>query len=111
MSDYIDTRQAPNAHDTALAVLRPEIYTEVHDWLREMNPGLYHQNPGFRIALGKLAKRRDEVTAAPSAGMLDHATAAYYRDAAATLERLGGVHEKSARLLRSIAIDLDGGDQ
>lgn len=111
MSDYIETRPAPNAHDTAMAVYRPEIYTEVHDWLREMNPVLYHQNAGFRIALGKLAARRDEVAKAPSAGLLDSVTAAFYRDAAATLERVGGVHDASARLLRSLAIDLDGGDQ
>lgn len=110
MSDrqHIDSppRRDQNPHDVAMAVLRPEIYTEAADWLRETNPGLTAQNAGFNVALDKLAARaKDAKAQAP--GLLDHVTAAYYRQAADSLENAG--HYGSARLLRHVADDLDGG--
>lgn len=113
MSDrtYIDTetRSTPNPHDTAMAVLRPEIYGEAAAWLREFHPDHYAHNPGFRDAVKHLESRRDEVASAPGAGLLDHVTAAYYRKAADSLENAG--HYGSATLLRHVADDFDGRDQ
>lgn len=107
MSDYISTRPAPTAHDTAMAVFRPAVYTEAVDWLREFHPDHYAHNPGFRDAVAHLESRRDAVAKAPGAGVLDQVTAAYYLQAAADLRRTG-VHEAAARLLESYAGDLNG---
>lgn len=101
------TRPAPNPHDTAMAVFRPEVYSEAADWLEQTNPGLARQNPGFKVALDKLRARQKETAAALGAGMLDHASAAYYRQAADSLENAG--HYGSATLLRHVADDFDGG--
>ena len=112
MSDRIttdtSTRSAPNPHDVALAVFRSAVYTEAVDWLREFHPDHYAQNPGFRDAVNHLQARRDEVAEAPSAGCLDHVTAAYYRKAADSLENAG--HYGSATLLRHVADDYDGAE-
>jgi hypothetical protein len=107
MSDYIDT--TPNAHDTALAVLRPELYGEAASWLEAHCPadmGVFE--PGFRDAVAYLRLRQEETAAAPGAGSLDHITAAYYREAARSLRGVDG-HEHSARLLEHVADDLGGG--
>lgn len=104
------TRPVPNPHDVAMAVFRPEVYGEAVDWLEQMNPARLKADAGFRVAVGKLRARQHETAAAPAAGMLDHATAAYYRQAAASLRTVDG-HEHSARLLEHVADDLDGGDQ
>lgn len=101
------TRPAPNPHDVAMAVFRPEIYGEAADWLEQTNPGLARQNPGFKVALDKLRARRSETAKAPGAGLLDHATAAYYRKAADSLDN-AGLHA-AATLLRHVADDYDGG--
>ncbi|MEU5155601.1 hypothetical protein [Glycomyces sp. NPDC021274] len=99
------TRPAPNPHDTALAVFRPEVYSEAVDYLSAFDSDL--DGLTAEDAIARLRARRDEVAAAPGAGMLDHATAAYYRQAAASLRNAG--HEHSARLLEHVADDLDGG--
>lgn len=113
MSDRIttdtETRPAPNPHDVALAVLRPQIYGEAHDLLREMNPGLLSRDTGFRIALVQLAALQKETTKVPSAGMLDHASAAYARFFADRLDATG--YAGAAQLLRHVADDFDGGAQ
>jgi hypothetical protein len=90
-----------------MAVLRPEIYTEAVDWLIEMHPDHYGYNPGFREAVRKLQSRQAEVAAAPSAGCLDHATAAYARTFADRLRQEG--YAGAARLLDVLADDYDGG--
>jgi hypothetical protein len=109
MSDYISLHPAPNAHDTALAVFRPVLYGEAVDWLEAHCPedlGVFE--PGFREAGAYLRLRQAEAAKAPGAGSLDHITAAYYRQAAASLRGVDG-HEHSARLLEHVADDLDGG--
>ena len=103
------TRPAPNPHDVAKAVLRPAIYAEAFDWLKETNPGLYLHDHGFRIALDKLMELVLQAQDAPSADLLDHATAAYTRKNAESLENAG--HYGSATLLRHVADDYDGGLQ
>lgn len=105
MSDYIDTRRASNAHDTAMAVFRSEVYTEAVAYLSASGSDLDGLTADDAIAL--LRARQAEVAAAPGAGMLDHATAAYYREAAASLRNAG--HDHAARLLEHFADDLDGG--
>jgi hypothetical protein len=99
-------RPLPNPHDTAKAVFRPMVLEEAIDWLRETNPGLFNQNAGFRVALDKLAALVEQTSAVPSARLLDHATAAYYRQAAASLDNAG--HYGTATLLRHVADDYDG---
>lgn len=103
-----ESRPAPNPHDVALAVLRSAVYTEALDWLREFHPDHYAHNPGFRDAVNRLQARRDEVAEAPSAGCLDHVTAAYYRTAADSLENADQL--KAATLLRHVADDYDGAE-
>jgi hypothetical protein len=111
MSDHYatetETRPAPNPHDVAMAVFRPEIYGEAADWLEQTNPGLTKQNPGFKVALDKLRARQKETAAAPGAGMLDHASAAYARHFADRIEATG--YTGAATLLRHVADDFDGG--
>lgn len=101
------SRRAPNPHDTAKAVFRPDVYTELHDWLRETHPGLTEHDAGFRTALDGIKERALAAAEAPSARLLDHATAAYYRQAADSLDNAG--HYGAATLLRHVADDYDGG--
>lgn len=101
------TRRTPNPHDVAKAVFRPDVYTELHDWLRETNPGLAEHDAGFRTALDGIKERALTAAAAPSARLLDHATAAYFRQAADSLDNAG--HYGAGTLLRHVADDYDGG--
>jgi hypothetical protein len=103
------TRPAANPHDVAMAVFRPDLYTEAIDWLTEMHPDHYAYNAGFREAVRKLQKRQKEVAAAPSAGALDHATAAYARMFRDKLQQEG--YTGAAALLDHLADDYDGGVQ
>jgi len=96
-----------NPHDVAKAVLRPDVYTELHDWLRETHPG-FADDSGFRAALDGIKGRALAAAEAPSARLLDHITAAYYRQAADSLERAG--YSGAATLLRHVADDLDSPD-
>lgn len=101
------TRPAPNPHDTAMAVFRPDLYTEAIDWLTEMHPDHYAYNAGFRDAVSHLKRRQAEVAAAPSAGILDHATAAYARLFRGKLLQEG--YAGAAQVLGDLADDYDGG--
>lgn len=102
-----ETRTTPNPHDVAMAVLRTEVYAEAVDWLRETSPDLYRNDRGFRIAVDRLVERAEHTADAPSAGMLDHASAAYARFFADRLVATG--YAGAAQLLRSVADDFDGG--
>jgi hypothetical protein len=101
------TRPAPNPHDTAMAVFRPDLYTEAIDWLTEMHPDNFAYNAGFRHAVRKLQARQAEVAAVPGAGQLDHATAAYARLFRDKLLQEG--YAGAAKLLDHLADDYDGG--
>jgi hypothetical protein len=101
------TRPAPNPHDTAMAVFRPEIYAEAADWLEQFDPNAAKSDLMYSAAIDRLRARRDETAKAPGAGMLDHATAAYYRKAAASLRSTQ--YGDAALLLEHLADDLDGG--
>jgi len=98
------TRPAPNPHDTAMAVFRPEVYSEAVDYLSAFDSDLDGLTADDAIA--RLRARRDEVAAAPSAGMLDHASAAYARWFADRIEATG--YTGAATLLRHVADDFDG---
>ena len=101
------TRPAPNAHDVAKAVLRPAIYAEAADWLQQFHGKEHRNEPGFAAAVDLLNDLVSQAAAAPGANLLDHATAAYARKNAESLENAG--HYGSATLLRHVADDYDGG--
>jgi hypothetical protein len=107
MTTETTTRPAPNPHDTAMAVFRPEIYGEAADWLEQTEPGLFANNPGYGVAVQKLRARQADAALAPGAGLLDHASAAYARSFADRLEATG--YTGAATLLRHVADDYDGG--
>lgn len=101
-------RRAPNPHDTAKAVLRPAIVRESADWLQQMHGKEFQGQPGFAAAVDLLNDYATQAAEAPSANLLDHATAAYYRQAADSLDNAG--HYGAATLLRHVADDYDGAD-
>jgi hypothetical protein len=103
-----ETRPAPNPHDTALVVFRPEIYGEAAAWLEQTRPrAAAGECPprGYDVATQRLRERQTEAAAAPGASQLDHVSAAYYRQAADSLDNAG--HHASATLLRHVADDFD----
>lgn len=100
-------RRTPNPHDTAKAVLRPAIVRESADWLQQMHGEEFGDQPGFAAAVDLLNDLAAQAAKTPSANLLDHATAAYYRQAADSLDNAG--HYGAATHLRHVADDYDGG--
>lgn len=103
------TRRAPNPHDTAKAVFRPAIVRESADWLQQMHGKEHAGEPGFAAAVDLLNDYATQAAEAPSANLLDHATAAYFRQAADGVERVG--YTGAATHLRHVADDYDSGTE